>query len=304
MQSEDLLFIIFIILICLFGIVIHSVAIRLHLSDYDPFIKPTILVALSFSEITVCVVTIVAIILPFMVRNKVYKNILPYIYCVKLMYVILEHILSIDAILRVRWNIHYNPYKMDKLWKRLIALSLCLMLFLITAHAICSIRKILFKIGLFAESSLIFAIFVTYIYILVVMKRYRLLPVLPAVQYNSTKGRNKQLKLVLKNFRPTLFSVPMLILMTHLPFAGIPNLIFLAFLETGEHVSYRVVYIKFLLSAFGLVIDAILYAFSLPKIRRKIKRRLHRLFIWREGKLKDRHPFSKSEAIKSETTMI
>ena len=281
MQPEDLMFTLCITFVCVWGVVLHSFAIKLQLSDNDQFVKPIILIALSFSEITVCVVTIVTILLPFMLPREIYKQILPYIYCVKLMYVFLEHILSIDALLRLRWNIHYDPYKMSKIWKKIIALSLCFICGLMIIHAICSLKSVLFKIGLFAESSLMLVIFFTYIYILLAMNRYRVLPNLSVihliVSVTGIKGEKKKLKQVLQDLRPTLCNVPMLILITHLPIAGIPNLIFLAFLESGIHIKGRLLQIKFLLSAIGLVIDATLYVFSQPKIRRKIKRNFHKL---------------------------
>ena len=276
MQNEDLSFIISIILICLCGVLSHSLAIKLQFNDYRQCAKATLLIALSCSEIAVCLITITIILLPLMVPAEVYRKFLPYVYCVKLIYVILEHILSIDSLLRVRWNIYYKPHKMNKLWRKFIVVSLCSAFGLMAIHACCSTYTIPFKIGLFAESSLIFVIFSTYIYILVRMNKYRVLPVVSSAKFDANSCRKKQLTLVWHDLRPTLSSVPILILLTHLPFAGIPNLIFLVLVANGKHISGRFLYVKFLLSALGLVIDAVLYVFSQPKIRRKIKRHLHR----------------------------
>ena len=266
MEIEDWTFLISIIFICLCGMILHSIAIRLQILDYDAFIKPIILIALSCSEISVCIVTITLVILPYRISRKMYKSVLPYCYCIKLTYVVLQHILSIDSLLRVRLNIYYNPYKMEKIWQKVISTLVFLILSLIAMHAVFGIHSALFKFGILAESSLIIVIFSIYLYILSLMNNYRVLPISAQKKYRN----------MLKDLRPTIRSVPMLILITHLPFAGIPNLTFLVFLANGIDVSTRVVHIKFFLSALGLVNDAVFYVFSIPKIRQKIRRKMRR----------------------------
>ena len=87
-----------------------------------------------------------------------------------------------------------------------------------------------------------------------------------------TKQTNKRkLRNMLNDLKPTLVSVPMLILGTHLLFAGIPNIIFLAFTEKGQ-MTHELIYIKFLLSALGHVVDSALYDFRYLRIRKKIRR--------------------------------
>ena len=267
MDKEDLVFLTFIILICICAMFLHSVAIKLQATDYNAYIKPVILIALSFSEIAVCIITITMVILPLQMTVEEYQATLPYFYCVKLVYVAYHIIMTIDYALRVRWNIQYNPCKMEKLWTHILALVVFLILLLMITHAAISLKGFLFKFGLFAESSLVFMIFSSYIYILVLMNSKRM-PV-PA-RFLTEQTNRRKLRNMLRDLRPTLFSVPMLILGTHLPFAGIPNIIFLTFSEKG-HMTSTLIHIKFLLSALGLVTDAALYVFSQPEIRRKFR---------------------------------
>ena len=87
-----------------------------------------------------------------------------------------------------------------------------------------------------------------------------------------TRHTNKRkLRDMLMDLKPTLVSVPMLIFGTHLPFAGIPNIIFLAFTDKGQ-MTHTLIYIKFLLSAIGHVVDAAIYDFRQLEIHKKIRR--------------------------------
>ena len=99
---------------------LHSVAIKLQATDYNAYIKPVILIALSFSEIAVCIITVTMVILPCQITMEEYQATLPYFYCVKLIYVAFHIIMTIDYALRVQWNITYNPYKMTKMWKTVL----------------------------------------------------------------------------------------------------------------------------------------------------------------------------------------
>ena len=89
-------------------------------------------------------------------------------------------------------------------------------------------------------------------------------------QTNKRKVRN-----MLNDLKPTLVSVPMLILGTHVLFASIPNTIFLVFTDKCQ-MTHTLIHVKFLLSALGQVTDAALYVFSQREIREKISRIFHR----------------------------
>ena len=126
---SDILYIVCTVLICILAVIIHSLAIRLNVTEYDAYIKPIVIVALSFSEIGVSIIAIIIVLLRLVITVDEVQRTLPYFYCVKLGYVLLHYILSVDSSLPVlvqciqngeilsESNRHYN-------WSRLCLVML------------------------------------------------------------------------------------------------------------------------------------------------------------------------------------
>ena len=133
---------------------------------------------------------------------------------------------------------------MERFWKKAIAVIVWLVFALMILHAIFSIDSCVFIIGIIAEVTLDLNILIAFIYILALMNSYRVQP--PPVQLIQLSGTKAKLRRMLEDLRPTIFSVPILVLITHLPFVGIPNIVFLVSAEKSK-IGGQLFYSKFLL---------------------------------------------------------
>ena len=251
--------------------------------------KPVVLMALSSAELLLCLMIVLSTILAFTLPPETFIRFAFYVYPSKLFYTFIQHILTFDSLLKIKLATRYDPLRMEKILKTAICLAVSFTCFIFIMYCITLNVNILAMIGLFSETSLLVNIVCTYTYI--TWKRYQKrlppMPVLGTLDSIIELTIRRKAKYSFYQLKPVICSTSLLILITHLPFSGVPNVIMTLLPIFGHVINIQTMLGIYILLSINICIDPILYIFLMPRNRWRFIRRVIRKNENRKKELND-----------------
>ena len=220
----------------------------------------------------------------------------------RVIYQVAMILMVVEIMVKIKKKIHYDEIKINATWKRIIAVAVPLSGLPIIFVLVSRRQTVNFITRILFELLVTFFIALTWIYMIVRVKRNQLAPAASTenhsknryshniIRYNSTGVQINQSSVAvipdnhgqltmsrttrLMRFYPWAFSVPSLILLTYIPFALTP-LIVLG--SMGRNLDGTARFTVMMLIALGYICDALIYCYRTPRVRRRLRRRFIRL---------------------------
>ena len=281
----------FLTLICSVGVALHIGALILYITDSYADLKPTILMALSVVEAIDCFRYALSG-WHYIYENQFLMKVVYFFAFIRAFYFEIIVLLAVETWIKLKLDIHYDIFKMNRIYTRVIPILFVLTFTFTFVFRLRSRFKKSPKVFLICINILISVfIILTWMYMLIRTKRTHIPPVKYIVR-KSRSSRNKDdaedkvvathklettekcrigissLKKVADRYK-WAFSVPALILITHIPFVFIPSVVRFATVNNFSILNKEILAIT---NSIGHICDAMIQFYCTKRVMRRIKR--------------------------------